>query len=86
MCGSPVKLNFTTICIPKSQSSLIFENRQKKTFEIFVKQHINKLVNEREYLLPELQDSEKSIGTFFHVYEGGTCISCLHTFMYFQHK
>jgi hypothetical protein len=52
-----------------------------------MKQHINKLVNGREYLLPELQDSDtESLGTFFHLYEEETCISCLHAFMYLQPK
>jgi len=87
MCDDPVKFNFKNIYAPKSQSSLTVEKEQEKSFKIFMKQHINKLVNGREYLLPELQDSDtESLGTFFHLYEEGTCISCLHAFMYLQPK
>lgn len=78
MCGDPVKFNFTNICVPKSQSSLIVEKQQENMFKISVKQHINKLVKEREYLLPELQDSDKG--------KSGYCLSFVHTFMHFQNK
>jgi len=56
MRGDPVKFNFTNICEPKSKSSLIVEKTEGK---IFMKLHIKELLIEGEYLLLELQDSDK---------------------------